>query len=154
MKGCTSSFLPKSNLGISKNNRGITFATIAAKVYNTLLLNCIWPKVKKIPKKNQNGFQRNQSSTSQILTIHQTIEGVCAKILKATLLFVDFSIAFDSIHKGKMELIWLAYGLSNKTVAAIVILYKNMKAMVHSPDGDNNFFDIVTWVLQEDTLVP
>ena len=31
------------------------------------------------------------------------IEGVCAKNLKATLLFVDFSKEFDSIHWGKME---------------------------------------------------
>ncbi len=30
------------------------------------------------------------------------------------------------------------------------MLYKNTKAMVHSPDDDANFFDIVT----RDTLVP
>ena len=33
------------------------------------------------------------------------------KNLKATLLFVDFSKAFDSIHKGKMEQLLLTYGL-------------------------------------------
>ena len=29
-----------------------------------------------------------------------------------------------------------------------------MKAMVHSPDGNTDFFDIVTGVLQRDTLAP
>ena len=31
---------------------------------------------------------------------------------------------------------------------------KNMKAMGHSPDGDTNFFNIVTRILQRDTLSP
>ena len=34
-----------------------------------------------------------------------------------------------------------------------MMLYKNMKAMVCSPDGGTDFFDIVSRVLQEDTLV-
>ena len=30
---------------------------------------------------------------------------------------------------------------------AIMMLYKNMKAMVHSPDSDTNFFDFCCWSL-------
>ena len=71
-----------------------------------------------------------------------------------TLLFVDFTKAFDSIHRGKMEQILLAYGLPKETVAAITILYRNTKVKVHSPDGDTEYFDIVAGVLQEDTLAP
>ena len=33
------------------------------------------------------------------------------KNLEATILFVDFIKAFDSIHRGEMEQILLAYGL-------------------------------------------
>ena len=32
------------------------------------------------------------------------------------------------------------------------MLYKNMKAMDHSQDGDNNFFDVVIGDLQGGTL--
>ena len=32
--------------------------------------------------------------------------------------------------------------------------YKDTKTMVHSPDGDTDYFDIVTWVLQGDILAP
>ena len=32
-----------------------------------------------------------------------------------------------------------------------MMLYKNMKAMDHSPDRDTDFFNIVAGVLQEDT---
>ena len=74
--------------------------------------------------------------TSQILTIRRILEGVRAKNLQATLIFVDFTKAFDSIHRGKLEQILLAYGLPKETVAAITILYRNTKMKVHSPDGD------------------
>ena len=32
-----------------------------------------------------------------------------------------------------------------------MILYKNTKVKIPSPDGDTDFFDIVAGVLQEDT---
>ena len=92
--------------------------------------------------------------TSQILTIRRILEGVRAKNLQATILFVDFTKAFDTIQRGKMEHILLAYGLANETVAAIMILYRNTKVKVRSPDGDTDYFDIVAGVLQGDTLAP
>ena len=152
MTGCILPFPKRGDLGLAKNYRGITLTSIAAKIYNALLRNRIEPKIDNILRKNQNGFRRNRSTTSQILTIRRILEGVRAKNLQATLLFVDFTKAFDSIHRGKMELILLAYGLPKETVAAIMILYRNTKVKVRSPDGDTEYFDIVAGVLQGDTL--
>ena len=92
--------------------------------------------------------------TSQILSIHRILEAVWAKNLQATILFVNFTKAFDSIHRGKMEQILLVYGLPKETVAAIMILYRNTKVKMHSSDGDTDYFDIVAGVLQGDTLAP
>ena len=92
--------------------------------------------------------------TSQILTICRFLEGVQVKSLQATILFVDFTKAFDSIHRGKMEQILLAYGIPKETIAAIMILYRNTKVKVRSPDGDTDYFDIVAGVLQGDTFAP
>ena len=103
--------------------------------------------------KNQNGFRWNQSTTSQILTIRRILK-VYAKNLEATLIFVDFSKAFDSILRGKVKQIFLAYGLPKETVTAVIIIDKNTKVKVRSPDGDIDFFDIVAGVLQGDTLAP
>ena len=128
--------------------------SIAAKIYNTLLRNHIEPKIENVLRKSQNGFQRNKSMTSQILTIHRILEGVCAKNLQVTILFVDFAKAFDSIHRGKMEQILLAYSLPKETVTAIMMLYRNAKVKIHSPHGDTDYFDIVAGVLQGDTLAP
>ena len=153
MKGCILPFPKKGDLGLAKNYRGITFTSIAAKIYNALLRNCIEPKI-DILRKNQNGFRRNSSTNSPILTIRRILEGVRAKNLKATLLFVDFTKAFDSIHRQKMEQILLAYGLPKETVAAIMILYRNTKVKLRSSDGDTEYFDIVAGILQGDTLAP
>ena len=132
MKGCILPFLKKGEFGLAKNYRGITLTSITSKIYNALLRNRIEPKIDKILRKNQNGFRRNRSTTSQTLSIRRILEGVRAKNLQATLLFDDFTKAFDSIHRGKMELILLAYGLPKETVAAITILYKNTKVKVRS----------------------
>ena len=74
------------------------------------------------------------------------------KNIQATILFVDFTKAFDSIHRRKMEQILLAYGLPKETVTAITILYRNTTVKVRSPDGDTDYFDIVAGVLQGDTI--
>ena len=153
-KGCILSFLKKADFGLAKNSRGITLTSIAANIYNAQLCNSIEPKIEKILRKNQNEFRRYRSTTSQILTISQILEGVRAKNLEATILFVDFAKAFQSIHKGKMEQKLLGYGLPKETVTAIMMLYRNTKVKVRLTDGDTDYFDIVAGVLQGDTLAP
>ena len=153
-KGCILPFPKKGDLELAMNYRSITLTSIAARIYHALLQNHIVPQIDKILRKNQNSFRRNRSTTLQILIIRRILEGVRAKNLQATLLFVDFTKAFDSIHRGKMEQILLAYGLPEETVAAIMILYRNTKVKVGSPDGHTDYFDIVAGVLQGDTLAP
>ena len=123
------------------------------KICNALLRNRIEPKIEKIIRKNQNCFRRNRFTTSQILTIRRILEGVRANNREAIILFVVFSKAFDSAHRGKLEQILHAYDLPKETVAVIMMLYRNAKVKVCSPDGDTDYFDIVAGVLQGDTLV-
>ena len=148
MKGCILPFRNKGDLRLAKNYRGITLSSITAKIYNALLRNRIEPKTDNILRKNLNGFRRNRSMISQILTIRRILEGIQAKYLPATILFVDFTQAFDSIHSGKMKQILLGYGVSKETITAITILYKNTKVIVSSPNVDIEYFDIVAEVLQ------
>ena len=61
---------------------------------------------------------------------------------------------FDSIHRGKMDQILLAYGLPKETVATVTMLNRNIKIKVQSPDGDADYIDIVAGVLLGDTLAP
>ena len=61
-----------------------------------MLLNRIRPAVDIILRKNQNYFRTNRSTSGEILTARRIIEGSNAKNLRATILYIDFSIAFDS----------------------------------------------------------
>ena len=126
-EGCILPFPKKGDLGITQNYRGITLTAIAAKTNNSMLRNRIHPEIENVLRRTQNGFRKNRSTGSQILTVRRIIEGVRARK------------AFDSIHRGKMEQILLAYGIPKETVDAIMMLYKNTRAKVRSPDGDRFF---------------
>ena len=55
------------------------------------------------------------------------------KTLKQKLLFIDFSKAFDSKLRGKVEQILL------DTITAIMMLYSYTKVKVSSTDGNKYF---------------
>ena len=64
---------PLLPLGITKNFTCITPTPMTDKVYHALLLIHIRPEIKKILRKNQNGFRRNRSATSHIPTSSRII---------------------------------------------------------------------------------
>ena len=76
-------------------------------------------------------------------------EGVRTKNPEATLLFVDWSKAFDYIHGVKNTVnttrIWFPKGI----FTAIMMLYKNMKAVICPQNGDTDVLEIVPWFLKE-----
>ena len=67
-------------------------------------------------------------------------------------LYIYIYIYIYIIDRGNMEQILLACALPKETVAPIIMLYRNTKVKVRSPDGDTGYFDIVPGVLQGDTL--
>ena len=144
----------KIDLGIAKNYRGITLTSIVPNIYYSLLLNRIELEIHIFFRKNQNGFWRKRSRTSQIMTIQRIIEGVHTKNLAVTLSFVHFIKVFESIYREKMKQIFLTCGFPNEIIPVIMMLYKNAKAKVRSPDRDTEFLNIVADVLQVDTFSP
>ena len=152
MKGFILPFPKKGDFGLDKKYRGInTYIHSNQNIQCPPPRNRIEPKIDNIFRKNQNGFRRNRSTISQILTIRRMLEGVRAKNLLVTILFLDFTKAYDSIHRGKMEQILQAYSIPKETAAAIMILYRSTKVKVCSRDRDTNYFDIVARVLPGDT---
>ena len=81
-------------------------------------------------------------------------EEVKHKNRKASVVFVDFRKAFDSVNREKMIKILKAYGIPANIITAIKVMYENTKARVITPDGETELFDILTGVLQGDTLAP
>ena len=153
----SSSIIPipkKGDLSDTTNYRGISLTSIASKIYNKLILNRLQPYVDPLLRPNQNGFRKGRGTISQILTIRRLIEGIKSKNLEAVLIFIDFKKAFDSIDRCKLMEILKAYGIPEKLVKAISIMYEDTIGKVISPDGETEFFRIMAGVLQGDTLAP
>ena len=147
--------LPKSgDLGDANNYRGIALTAMAAKVTNRLILNRIRPSIDPHLRPNQNGYRPGRSTIAHILALRRLIEGVRSHNLKAVITFVDFKKAFDSVHRGRMMNILKAYGIPDKLVNAINLMYLNTRAKVVTPDGETETFEIFAGVLQGDTLAP
>ena len=108
-----------------------------------MILNRIPPALDDKLRPNQNGFRPKRSTTAQILALRRIIEGIRSKNLKATLLFIDFKKAFDSVHRGKMIKILAAYGIPEELCKAISALYENTRARILTPDGETDYFDLL-----------
>ena len=116
-------------------------------------LSRIWTRVAVSLSYDDNHYTTGTSVTIEYQSfIPSNHRRSLSKNLLETLLFVNFSKAFKSIHRGKIEQKLLAYGFPRETAEAIMMLYKNTKVKVHSPDGDTDFFHIVASVRSGDTL--
>ena len=144
----------KGDLSLATNYRGISLMSIAAKIYNKLLLNRLIPFVGPILRKNQNGFRRGRSTLSQILCLRRLIEESNLSQLDLALIFVDFSKAFDSVDRSKMFEILKLYGIPNEIIEAIRVMYTDTSSTILSTDGETPSFPIMAGILQGDTLAP
>ena len=153
----TSQIIPvpkKGDLSLANNYRGISLMSIAAKIYNKLLLNRLIPVVEPILRKNQNGFRRGRSTLSQILCLRRLIEESNMSKIDLALVFVDFSKAFDSVDRSKMFEILRLYGIPEGIVAAIKVMYTDNSSTVMTTDGETQAFPTLAGILQGDTLAP
>jgi hypothetical protein len=89
----------KGNLELMTNFRGISFMSIAAKVYNRVLLNRIRKPIDAKLRKNQAGFRTGRSCVQQIHILRRIMEGASYQKIPLYITFVDFMKAFDSIDR-------------------------------------------------------
>ena len=83
----------KGDLSLMTNYRVISLLSIAAKVYNKILLNRIRDEVDPILRKNQAGFRPGRSCAQQIHILRRVLEGFRDYQLPLVVTFIDFKKA-------------------------------------------------------------
>ena len=76
--------------------------SIAAKLYNKMLLVRLLPLIDEVLRRNQAGFRQGRSTVDQICALRRIFEGVKHKNLSLVATFVDFKKAFDSVNRSKL----------------------------------------------------
>ena len=127
--------------------RGITLMSIAAKVYNGILLNRIRPLVDPTLRHNQAGFRTGRSCTQQVFILRRLIKGADDQQLPLSVTFIDFKKTFDSIIRNAMFKVLRHYGIPETLAEAIKTLCINSKIALYAEEFEN-----ATGVLRGDVL--
>ena len=147
--------VPKSGpLNKVANYRGISMCPMVTKVINKMILMRIRPTIETILRKNQNGFRPGRGTVPHILALRRILEGIRDKKLPATIIFIDFKKAFDSVDRENMFEILKSYGVPPNLLQLIISIYEKTMARVTSPDGDTILFKLLAGIMQGDTLAP
>ena len=68
------------------------------------------------------------------------------------MVFVDFYKALDSVDREKMFEILRLYGIPERIISAIRVLYTESSSSILSSDGETELFSIIAGISQGDTL--
>ncbi|KAI8508065.1 hypothetical protein Bbelb_143050 [Branchiostoma belcheri] len=144
----------KGNLAECDNWKGVTLLSIPGKVYCHAILNRIRDAVDEELREQQAGFRPKRSCAEQIFTLRRIIEKCNEFQSTLAVSFIDFTKAFDSIHRPSLWNIMQMYGLPNKVISAIKHIYADSKCCVRTDDGFSGWFEVVTGVRQGCVLSP
>ena len=71
-----------------------------------------------------------------------------------TIIFFDFSKAFDSIDRRAISIVLSKYGASELLIANVMQFYIGTSAVVATAHGNTEYFSTTSGVLQGDSLAP
>ena len=91
-----------------------------------------------------------RSTLSQILCLHRIIEESKLSNRELAIVFVDFF----SVDRNKLFEILKLYGIPDKIISAIKVLYTDTSSTILTRDGETTAFSISSGILQGDTLAP
>ena len=155
-KGLIIKLPKKGNLTNPNNWRGITLLPVISKIFLKVIHSRISEKMEEENKiqEEQAGFRAGRSCTDQIFTLRNIIEQCHEWRFLLFINFVDFSKAFDSIHRDTLWKILSTYGIPPKLISMIKIFYNNFKCAVKQQGTDLDWFEVKTGVRQGCVISP
>ena len=109
----------KGNLTECDNWRGVSLPSIPGKIYCQVILNRMRDAVDKELREQQAGFRPKRCCAEQIFTLRRIIEKCNEFQTPLAIRFIDFTKAFDSIHRPSLWNIMRTYGIPPTVISAI-----------------------------------
>ena len=108
---------------------------VAGKVFARILLNRIQYMLDKKLLEEQAGFRSGRSTLDQVFILRTVMERSREFNQPLHICFIDLQKAYDSVNRETLWRICRAYGLSDKMIKMIKLLYEGTRAEVRI-DGD------------------
>nr|KAG5707675.1 hypothetical protein BaRGS_003250 [Batillaria attramentaria] len=120
----------------------------ALEVEENLNEDCKQRGTDNILRKEQAGFRKGRSTLEQIFILRNIMEQV--NEWQATLYthFVDFEKAFDSLHRRGLWNIMKSYGIPEKLIRMVKLMYDDFECAVIDEGEQTRWFKITTGVKQ------
>ena len=120
----------KGDLSYCKNWRGVMLLSMASKDFCRVILERIKTALDGKLREEQVGFRAGQSCTDQIATLRIIVEQSIEWQSSLYINFIDFEKAFDSTSREVLWKLLRHYGMPDKMVTIIRVLYEGFSAQV------------------------
>ena len=144
----------KGDLSDCNNWRGITLLSITSKILSRIVHRRISETLDIHLRQEQAGFRPGRSCSEHIFTLRQILEQSHEWNSSLYINFLDFKKAFDSVHRDSLWKILLHYGIPDKLVCVIKMLYQGFSAQVLCDGELTETFQVKTGVKQGCVLSP
>ena len=134
--------------------RGITLLSIPSKVLTRIILERMKDAIDNELRDEQAGFRKERSCTDQIATLRVIVEQTLEWQTPLYICFVDFEKAFDSVDRQSIWRILKHYGVPEKIVNIIGLLYEELTCQVIHDGRLSDEFAVNTGVRQGCLLSP
>jgi len=138
------------------NYRPISLVNTILKLITMLITNRLnqWCDQEGIMSDYQAAYRKGFGCEDHIFALNTAIQIHTRKKKKMYALFVDLSMAFDSVDHNKLWSKMRDIGISSKVITFVQKIYTGAKAKVRTPEGESDFFQIKRGILQGETLSP
>ena len=130
------------------NYRGISLLSVPSKIFARAIINRLYDEVNIKLRQEQAGFRRGRNTTEQIFTLRNIIEQSIEWQSSLYINFVNFEKAFDSVHQESLWKIMKAYGIPQKIINMVRLLYEDVECAVMDEGKESTWFKVKTGVKQ------
>jgi exonuclease III len=138
----------KGDKKICDNYLGISLLVVTSKIFSRIILNRVQGLLDKQLLEEQAGFRSNRSTIDQIFILKMIMEKSYNINKPLLMCFIDIMKAYDSVDRALLWQICRHYGLTEKIVRMLKLLYKDTKAQVRINGELSDPFDINSGVQQ------